>query len=172
MNWSIIFGGLKAALPSIKEVAEVFFGNKLERDSASAKNEHDEGVAVREAYSKEWSYGAKDRTKWDVFIDAVNRTPRPLMALGTISLFVWCAIHPSSFSESMKSLQLAPEYLWWLLYMIVSFYMGGRAYEKVRMPSTQPPTQRQPERHGKDMRDSYTNPAIDDWKKRALEAQN
>ena len=72
--------------------------------------------------------------------DGINRMPRPLMALGTIGLFVWCAVDPSNFVISMKALQNVPEYLWLILGAVITFYFGGRALDKAKAPETKQTT--------------------------------
>jgi hypothetical protein len=63
-------------------------------------------------------------------MDALNRVPRPAMALGTLGLFIAAMVDPVWFSERMQGLALVPEPLWWLLGAIVSFYFGARHQAK------------------------------------------
>lgn len=63
---------------------------------------------------------------FDRFMDGVNRLPRPMLALGTLGLFVSAMVNPLWFSERMQGIALVPEPLWWLLGVIVSFYFGAR----------------------------------------------
>lgn len=63
---------------------------------------------------------------FDRFMNGLNRLPRPALALGTISLFVYAMVAPVSFSERMQGLAYVPEPLWWLLGAVVSFYFGAR----------------------------------------------
>jgi len=67
---------------------------------------------------------------FDRAIDALNRIPRPAMALGTLALFVSAMTHPVWFSERMQGIALVPEPLWWLMGAIVSFYFGARHQAK------------------------------------------
>jgi hypothetical protein len=63
---------------------------------------------------------------FDRFMDGVNRLPRPMLALGTLGLFISAMVNPLWFSERMQGIALVPEPLWWLLGVIVSFYFGAR----------------------------------------------
>ena len=63
-------------------------------------------------------------------MDALNRVPRPAMALGTLGLFVAAMVDPVWFAARMAGIALVPEPLWWLLAAIVSFYFGARHQAK------------------------------------------
>ena len=67
---------------------------------------------------------------FDRFVDALNRSPRPAMALGTIALFVSAMSNPVWVSERMQGISLVPEPMWWLLGVVVSFYFGARHQAK------------------------------------------
>jgi hypothetical protein len=71
---------------------------------------------------------------FDRFINALNRLPRPMLALGTLGLFVFSMVDPVAFSARMVGLDAVPEPLWWLLGAIVSFYFGARELHYVRSP--------------------------------------
>lgn len=59
-------------------------------------------------------------------MDALNRLPRPLLAFGTIGLFVVAMADPVWFSTRMQGISLVPDPLWWLIGAITSFYFGVR----------------------------------------------
>lgn len=63
---------------------------------------------------------------FDSFVNGLNRLPRPLLALGTIGLFIYAMVEPAGFGQRMMGLQQVPEPLWWLLGAIVGFYFGAR----------------------------------------------
>ena len=101
-------------------MAEVFTQN------ATRRMELDE-----EAYARAISqYGQEFLTAptgwFDSFVNGLNRVPRPLLALGTMALFIYSMIDPDGFSLRMQGLQMVPEPLWWLLGAIVGFYFGAR----------------------------------------------
>lgn len=67
------------------------------------------------------------RAGWfDSLVNGLNRLPRPLLALGTMGLFVYAMVEPAGFGLRMEGLQMVPEPLWWLLGAIVGFYFGAR----------------------------------------------
>ena len=66
-------------------------------------------------------------TKYGVTIGTMRR---PMMALGTLGLFVAAMVDPIWFASRMQGIALVPEPLWWLLGAIVSFYFGARHQAK------------------------------------------
>jgi hypothetical protein len=116
-----IFGGGRNVL---RETAEVFRENAEE----GANRE----IALRQAALSQ--FGAEfalARQGWfDRAVDAANRLPRPMMALGTLGLFVSAMVDPVWFASRMQGIALVPEPLWWLLGAIVSFYFGARHQAK------------------------------------------
>ena len=113
-------GGVRQAAEAVGGVAEVFVGNRAERDADAA----------RQALSALGEFGAEfaraPAGRWDGFVNGLNRLPRPMLALGTLGLFAYAMAAPAGFSTRMQGLQLVPEPLWWLLGAIVSFYFGAR----------------------------------------------
>ena len=72
-----------------------------------------------------------ERKGWfDRFVDGLNRLPRPMLALGTLGLFVAALTDPVWFAQRMQGIALVPEPLWWLMGAIVSFYFGARHQAK------------------------------------------
>ncbi|QXT38385.1 holin family protein [Gymnodinialimonas ceratoperidinii] len=72
-------------------------------------------------------------TGWfDRMVNGLNRLPRPMLALGTLGLFIYAMAEPQGFAERMSGLQEVPEPLWWLLGAIVSFYFGARELHYTR----------------------------------------
>ncbi|PWK62505.1 holin family protein [Roseicyclus mahoneyensis] len=69
---------------------------------------------------------------FDRVINGLNRLPRPMLALGTLGLFVFAMVDPAAFAARMVGLDAVPEPLWWLLGAIVSFYFGARELHYVR----------------------------------------
>lgn len=101
-------------------VAEVFTQN------ATRRMELDEEAYAR-AIGQHGQEFAVPRQGWfDGFVNGLNRLPRPLLALGTMALFVYAMAEPVGFALRMDGLQRVPEPLWWLLGAIVGFYFGAR----------------------------------------------
>jgi hypothetical protein len=108
----------------VAETAEVFRVN-AEADAAR-------GVELRGAALQQFGqeFRVVRRGWFDRLMDALNRVPRPAMALGTLGLFVAAMVDPIWFAERMAGISLVPEPLWWLLGAIVSFYFGARHQAK------------------------------------------
>jgi hypothetical protein len=68
----------------------------------------------------------RPRAAYDRLVDALNRLPRPLMALGTVALMAAAMIAPDWFEGRMEALAAVPEALWWLLGAVISLYFGSR----------------------------------------------
>ncbi|EDZ45133.1 conserved hypothetical protein [Rhodobacterales bacterium Y4I] len=115
--FSLVFGSRRNAL---RETIEVF----RENAEAGAARAHEMQSAALSQLAAEFQYGGKSR--FDRFMDGVNRLPRPLLALGTLALMGASLSDPVWFAARMQGLALVPEPLWWLLGVIVSFYFGAR----------------------------------------------
>ena len=114
---SLLFGG---GASSAAQVAGIF-------------QENAEAAAIREAAGKSAAltqfaaeFAHPRRGLFDRFIDGLNRLPRPMLALGTLGLFVAAMAEPDWFASRMTGIALIPEPLWWLMGAIVSFYFGAR----------------------------------------------
>lgn len=111
-----------------KEVAEVFTENKEHKGQRShEENMADIGrdLASLQQFSDEF-YQRQNRTKWDSFIDGLNRLPRPLMAISILAFFVLAPLAPERFLLIAKAYELMPEGYWTLLTVVIGFYFGGR----------------------------------------------
>ena len=117
----ILFGGGRNA---VRETVEVFRPNA----EAEAVREAAQQAAALAQFAHEF---AQPRRGWfDRLLDALNRLPRPFLALGTLGLFVAAMVDPVWFSSRMQGIALVPEPLWWLMGAIVSFYFGARHQTK------------------------------------------
>ena len=116
-----IFGDGRNALV---ETAEVFRVNAEKSDERAMQMSE----ATLKQFAAEFLHPRKGI--FDRFIDGINRLPRPMLALGTIALFVTAMFDPAWFSQRMLGIQLVPEPLWWLMGAIVSFYFGARHQAK------------------------------------------
>lgn len=118
---ALLFGGGRNV---VKETAEVF----LENHEAAGNRDAAYRAAALEQFASEF---VVPRRGWfDRLMDALNRVPRPALALGTLGLFVSAMIDPIWFAARMQGVALVPEPLWWLLGAIVSFYFGARHQAK------------------------------------------
>ncbi|MEO1639153.1 MAG: holin family protein [Pseudomonadota bacterium] len=114
-------------------------GRNVVAETAEVFRENVEKGAVRAADAKAASlaqfaaeFAHPRRGLFDRLVDALNRLPRPALALGTIWLFVIAMQQPDQFADGMAGLALVPEPLWWLMGAIVSFYFGARHQAKAQ----------------------------------------
>lgn len=114
---TLIFGGGRNA---VVETAHVF------RENAENSAARETGLREQTMVQFGQEFAARQRGWFDRLMDGVNRLPRPMMALGTIGLFVTAMTDPIWFAERMQGIALVPEPLWWLLGVVVSFYFGAR----------------------------------------------
>lgn len=118
---SILFGDSRNALV---ETAEVFRTNAERSEQRAASFSE----ATLHQFATEFTHPSK--SWFDRLIDGLNRLPRPMMALGTLGLFVAAMSDPLWFADRMVGIQLIPEPLWWLMGAVVSFYFGARHQAK------------------------------------------
>lgn len=120
---SLVFGG---GANAVRETMQVF----RENTEAGAERSAELQKQAMQQYGAEF---AAPRKGWfDQVMDAINRVPRPALALGTLGLFVSAMVSPLWFAERMQGIALVPEPLWWLLGVIVSFYFGARHQVKAQ----------------------------------------
>ncbi len=117
----LLFGGLAGVGEAAATVGRVFVGDK----AAGQAQRHDETMAVLGQYAAEFRT-LQNRTWWDALVDGLNRLPRPLLALGTVGLFVHAMVDPVGFAIRMEGLALVPAEMWYLLGAIVGFFFGAR----------------------------------------------
>lgn len=111
-------------------VAEVFVPNATKKMQAA----QEAYMAALDEHGAEFKYAMPG--PFDRFVNGLNRLPRPMLALGTLGLFVYAMVDPLGFAERMVGLNYVPEPLWWLLAAIVGFYFGAREahYLRARSP--------------------------------------
>jgi len=118
---SLFFGDGRNA---VAETVEVFRANA----EKSAQRDADLNTETLRQFAAEFAHPRKGM--FDRLIDGMNRLPRPMLALGTIGLFVSAMFDPVWFASRMEGIILVPEPLWWLMGAIVSFYFGARHQAK------------------------------------------
>lgn len=146
-------GAVTALGDAARGVAEVFTPSATRRMELSAEAQM---AALRQlgAEYTDPGFGWFDR-----MVNGLNRLPRPLLAFGTLGLFVYAMVDPVSFGQRMVGLNLVPEPLWWLLGAVVGFYFGAREAHYFRTrgvvtPQPAPPAAETTE----------PNPALDAWR--------
>ncbi|AHD09400.1 holin family protein [Phaeobacter gallaeciensis] len=109
----------------VAETLEVF----RENAEAGAVRDHASRADALAQFTAEFARsqaGQGPVSRFDRWMDGVNRMPRPLLALSTLALLGSAMVDPLWFAARMQGLALVPEPLWWLLGVIVSFYFGAR----------------------------------------------
>lgn len=122
-----ILGNPGAVARAATDVAEVFVPNATKKMEAAQAAY----VAALDEHGEEFKYAAPGL--FDRVINGLNRLPRPMLALGTLGLFVYAMVDPEGFSRRMIGLEHVPEPLWWLLAAIVGFYFGAREAHYFRL---------------------------------------
>lgn len=119
----LFFGGGRNL---IRETAEVF------RENTESGAQRGQEVQIQAMKQHGAEFAQAHASGFDRFMDAVNRVPRPALALGTLGLFISAMVDPVWFAARMQGIILVPEPLWWLLGVIVSFYFGARHQVKTQ----------------------------------------
>lgn len=119
-------GAIGTAVTAVAEVFTPHATKKMEAEAAAWQ-------AALAQHGAEFQYARQGL--FDRFVNGLNRLPRPMLALGTLGLFVYAMIDPTGFETRMVALAAVPEPLWWLLGAIVGFYFGAREfhYSRARM---------------------------------------
>jgi len=146
-------GALEGAGRTVAGVAEVFHPNATRELELG----HDAVVAAQSAAAAEFRHARNGR--FDALVNGLNRLPRPMLALGTLGLFVYAMADPPGFTLRMQGLAAIPEPLWWLLGAIVAFYFGARETHYRRGQVDPPAPRATPESPP-----APRNPALDDWR--------
>ncbi len=158
-------GKARAVGQTVTSVAEVF------RPNATRQMElgHDAFMAVHASHAAEYQHA---RPGWfDTFVNGLNRLPRPMLAIGTLSLFVYAMVDPPGFALRMQGLAEVPEPLWWLLGAVVAFYFGAREahhlrHDSIRKPKVlAAPTDAPKPASPKAQAPAADNPALTEWQR-------
>jgi Holin of 3TMs, for gene-transfer release len=113
-------GAVAALGQAAKGVAEVFTPSATRKMELSAEAQM---AALRQLGEE---YGHPALGWFDRMVNGLNRLPRPMLAFGTLGLFVYAMVDPTNFAGRMVGLNAVPEPLWWLLGAVVAFYFGAR----------------------------------------------
>ena len=146
--------GSPAAVTALGEaaqgVAEVFLPSATRRMELSAEAQ----MAALRQLGEEYQHPAL--SAFDRMVNGLNRLPRPLLAFGTLGLFIYAMVDPVAFAQRMVGLNAVPEPLWWLLGAIVAFYFGARETHYFRSRGVVSPFAGAPP--------AENNPALEDWR--------
>ncbi|MCC5968456.1 MAG: holin family protein [Pararhodobacter sp.] len=163
--------GVSALGQSVSGVAEVFRPNA----TRALELGHDAWMAAHSSHTAEFAHARAGR--FDAFVNGLNRLPRPLLALGTLALFIYAMAEPEGFGLRMRGLAEVPDPLWWLLGAVVAFYFGAREAHHLRVtrpvlpaangqPSS-PPASIQPS----DDTNPSGNPALAAWRAESAQTE-
>lgn len=110
--------------------------------------------ALTDVLAAEMPAAAKSAGRYNRMVDAMNRLPRPLLALGSLVLVAYAMLDPAGFSQRMTALAGMPEALWWLIGAVITFTFGAREthYLRARTARDTPQTPA-----------NDPNAALDDW---------
>ena len=151
---------VRAVGAAATDIAEVFRPNATRRMELSAEAQR----AALAAQGDEFQYARAGL--FDRLVNGINRLPRPMLAFGTLGLFVFAMTDPEAFSDRMAGLTAVPEPLWWLLGAIVSFYFGAREMYYFRTPRQGAMPRLRREQVAEDTTEtaaSAANPALNAW---------
>jgi hypothetical protein len=145
---------------SVGHVAEVFVPNRTKAQTQA----HSRAIGAQAQFAAEFKRQSSGH--FDCIVDALNRLPRPVMALGTVGLFSYAMVDPIGFTTRMQGLDYVPDPLWWLLGAIVSFYFGAREMHHFRQRKSSITTTSKPIRMGLLGANTLIgkNAALDDWR--------
>jgi hypothetical protein len=125
MGWLRV---ITALIRPARELIEVFgssLGSESRRDRSQPLALSWQDLGALEQFAAEFQ-PRPERTRWDAFIDGLNRVPRPLITLGVLAFFGLAALDPLRFAQIARAYELMPDGFWALLSIIVAFYFGGR----------------------------------------------
>lgn len=70
--------------------------------------------------------------RFDRFVDAANRLPRPVLAFGVIGVFLFAMVDPLAFAQRMQALRSMPDEMWWILGALLAGHFGAREVHHLR----------------------------------------
>lgn len=153
---------LVGASPAVSAIGDAAIG-LAETFTPSATRQMELSAAAQtaalEQMGAEFVNGSTNR--FDTAVNGLNRLPRPMLAFGTIGLFVYAMVDPPRFADRMLGLNAVPEPLWWLLGAVVAFYFGARETHYFRNRPTAPAATAAP---AAPTGAADENPALADWR--------
>ncbi|WP_051013583.1 3TM-type holin [Pararhodospirillum photometricum] len=87
-----------------------------------------ETLAAAESTAVESAPVSKGR--YDATVNALNRLPRPALALGVLGILGWAPLDPEGFAQAMQAYALVPEWLAGTWFGVVAFYFTSRHFER------------------------------------------
>lgn len=119
--------GISGVVDSVSGLVGKFAGNK----EAQQANLHDENMAVLGQMGDEATAQLREnRTKWDSFVDGLNRLMRPFGYFAAWGILIWVAGYPVQAAAAMIGFNAMPEWMAWGLVSIVMTPFVTRPFEK------------------------------------------
>jgi hypothetical protein len=112
-------------LVGVKDLVEVFTANA---EAASQRGDDLQADVLRQ-FAAEF-HQRSNRTRWDSFVDGLNRLPRPLLALAVPSPLVLTPLYPLRMGEAYTAWALIPSWYGYLIVTVISFFFIGRNQAK------------------------------------------
>jgi len=118
---SFVDAGTKAADTFIQTADEkaAFRTKLLELADQAEERSQDAMDSAREAYKVEWQYGGHS-TKFDSFVDGMNRLIRPVVTLGLLAAVFGFLEIPENLDDN----------IWLPLTTVLAFWFGGRLLKR------------------------------------------
>ena len=129
MNFNPIASIVRGLIDSVTNAADTFiqtpdekaaFRTKLLELTDKAEQRSQEAMdSAREAYKAEWQYGGHD-TKFDSFVDGMNRLVRPIVTYGLLAAVFGFVDIPENLNDN----------IWLPLTTVLAFWFGGRLLKR------------------------------------------
>jgi hypothetical protein len=75
------------------------------------------------------------KSKFDKYMNKINRLPRIMMLVGIIAMIIHAALDPVHYTLWMKALQETPAELWYLFTIVIVSWAGTKFVRDIKMPS-------------------------------------
>lgn len=75
------------------------------------------------------------KSKFDKYMNKINRLPRILMLFGIIAMILHAAADPVHYTVWMKALKETPAELWYIFTIVIVSWAGTKFVRDIKMPS-------------------------------------
>jgi len=129
MKFNLVTDIIQGLVGSVSDAADRFIQTKDEKaafklalqklSDEAEKRSQDALQGAREAYMAEFQY-ASHKTKFDSFVDGMNRLVRPVVTYGLLAAIFGFVEIPSDINEN----------IWAPLTVVLAFWFGGRLLKR------------------------------------------
>ena len=74
-------------------------------------------------------------SKFDKYMNKINRLPRIMMLFGIVAMIIHAAHDPVHYTLWMKALQETPDELWYIFTIVIVSWAGTKFVRDIKMPS-------------------------------------